>query len=182
MRDLLLRACAGLSGVLIATTAMADPANDIVGDYELVAAKTIPDSKWGYAKARVAIRSLGDGYLSIVLACGWRDVPTSVCSERYYARQRDGALYLQDENTFALRIGFDPASRRLTFVSRGFDAAHSVRYETYAPTTAPLTDPDLVRRMRREQRYADEYVQPNPARKLGKMTFKENRIEFRAPQ
>jgi len=182
MRNLLVRAGAVLLGAMMGTTALADPASAIVGDYELVAAKTVPDSKWGYAKARVAIRSLGDGYLSIVLACGWRDVPTSVCSERYYARQRDGAIYLQDENTFALRIGFDPASRRLTFVSRGFDAAHSVRYETYAPTVAPLSDPDLIRRMRREQRYADEYVQPNPARKLGKLTFNDNRIEFRTPR
>ena len=182
MRNLFMRTCAGVLGALISTAALADPASDIVGDYELVAAKTVPNSKWGYAKARVAIRSLGGGYLSIVLACGWRDVPTSVCSERYYARQRDGAIYLQDDNTFALNVYFDPASRRLTFVSRGFDAARSVRYETYAPTVAPLTDPDLVRRMRREQRYADEYVHPNPARKLGKLAFTENRIEFRAPQ
>jgi len=182
MRNLLVRAGAVLLGALLSTAALADPASDIVGDYELVAAKTVPDSKWGYAKARVAIRSLGGGYLSIVLACGWRDSPTAACSERYYAQQRDGALYLQDDNTFALRIHVDPASRRLTFVSRGLDAARSVRYETYAPTVAPLTDSDLVRRMRREQRYADEYVQPNAIRKLGKLTFRDNRIEFRAPQ
>jgi hypothetical protein len=180
MRKLLVRAGAVLLGVMITSAALADPASDIVGDYELVAAKTVPNSKWGYAKARVAIRSLGHGYLSIVLACGWRDIPTSVCSERYYARQRDGAIYLQDDNTFALNVYFDPASRHLTFVSRGFDAAHSVRYETYAPTVSPLTDPDLIRRMRKEQRYADEYLQPNPARKLGKLTFTDNRIEFQS--
>ena len=181
MRNLLIRAGAGLLAGAFCATAIADPTADIVGDYQLISSKTVPNSKWGYAKARVAIRSLGDNYLSIVIACGWKDIPKSSCSDRFYARQGEDGIYIQDVNTFGFRMYFEPASRRLTFISRGFDAARSVRHEVYAPTTAPLTDPDLARRMRREQRYVDEDIQKNISRKLGKETFTENRIEFQAP-
>lgn len=181
MRNLLIRAGAGLLAGAFCATAIADPTADIVGDYQLISSKTVPNSKWGYAKARVAIRSLGDNYLSIVIACGWKDIPKSSCSDRFYARQREDGIYIQDVNTFGFRMYFEPGSRRLTFISRGFDAARSVRHEVYAATSAPLTDPDLARRMRREQRYVDEDIQKNISRKLGKETFSENRIEFQAP-
>lgn len=181
MRNLLIRAGAGLLAGTICATAIADPTADIVGDYQLVSSKTVPDSKWGYAKARVAIRSLGNNYLSIVIACGWKDIPKSSCSDRFYARQREDGIYIQDVNTFGFRMYFEPASRRLTFISRGLDKVGSVRHEVYAPTTAPITDPDLSRRMRREQRYVDEDIQKNISRKLGRETFTENRIEFQAP-
>lgn len=171
-------ACASILLAASCAAASADPIDDIVGDYELVSAKTVPDSTWGYAKARIAIRRLDAAHVSIVLACGWRDIPKSVCGERFFARLHNGGMYLQDQNTSGLRMAFDQAAHRLTIVSRGLDAARSVRYEVYQATTAPLTDADLLRRMRKEQRYMDEEASPQQRRRRDALGFSENPIAF----
>jgi hypothetical protein len=151
------------------------------GEYELASSTTVPASKWGYAKGRISIRKLDELHVVILLACGWKREPTAQCSDFFFAQQREGGIYLQDMNTEWLRFYFDPPTRRLTIISRGADAKASVRRDLFRPTTAPLTDPALLRRLKREQKlYADkENVRvfgPYP-----EWEYRNNRIEFQQP-
>ncbi|TWI69212.1 hypothetical protein IP91_00278 [Pseudoduganella lurida] len=151
------------------------------GEYDLATSNTVPASNWGYTKGRISVRKLDDQHVVILMACGWKREPKAQCSDFYFAQGRDGGVYLQDMNTDWMRLYFDPASRKLTIISRGFDAKGSVRRDVFAPTTAPLTDPDLVRRLKREEKL---YKDKENVRVFGPYTrweYKNNRIEFQNP-
>lgn len=154
------------------------PMPNLVGEYNLLSSTTVPPSTWGYSKARVSIKQLDDHHLLILLACEWRREPKAVCGDYFYAQWRDEGLYLQDMNTFAMRLYFDPASRKLTIISRGADARQSVRHEVFGPTSAPLADTALVRRMKREQSNADSKENRRVFGPYTKWDYQENRIEF----
>jgi len=174
-----LRSAATLAALTFSLGASAQaPKPDLVGDYNLASSSTVPASSWGYSKGRIAIRQLDDKHLLIVLSCEWKREPKAVCGDYFHAQWRDGSLYLQDMNTFAMRLYFDPASRKLTIISRGADARASVRHDVFAATTAPLTDTALVRRMKREQGNADSKENRRVFGPYNKWDYKENRIEF----
>ena len=154
------------------------PMPKLVGEYNLLSSKTVPPSNWGYSKARVSIKQLDDHHLLILLACEWKREPKAVCGDYFYAQWRDDGLYLQDMNTFAMRLYFDPATRKLTIISRGADARQSVRHEVFGTTTAPLADTALVRRMKREQSNADSKENRRVFGPYTKWDYRENRIEF----
>ena len=154
------------------------PMPNLVGDYDLASSTTVPASTWGYSKGRIAIKQLDDKHLLIVLSCEWKREPKAVCGDHFYAQWRDDGLYLQDMNTFAMRLYFDPASRKLTIISRGADAKASVRHDVFAATAKPLTDAALVRRMKREQSNADSKENRRVFGPYNKWDYKENRIEF----
>ena len=175
----LLRSCAALATLTFSLGAAAQaPMPNLVGDYNLASSTTVPASTWGYSKGRIAIKQLDDKHLLIVLSCEWKREPKAVCGDYFYAQWRDDGLYLQDMNTFAMRLYFDPASRKLTIISRGADAKASVRHDVFAATTAPLTDTALVRRMKREQGNADSKENRRVFGPYNKWDYKENRIEF----
>ncbi|MED5613048.1 hypothetical protein [Janthinobacterium sp. P210005] len=154
------------------------PLTKLVGEYNLASSATVPASTWGYSKGRISVKQLDDQHLMIVLSCEWKREPKAVCGDYFYAQQRDDGLYLQDMNTFAMRLYFDPASRKLTIISRGADAKQSVRHDVFAATTAPLTDPALVRRMKRELSNADSKENRRVFGPYTKWAYQENRIEF----
>lgn len=175
----ILRCGAALAALTLTLGAFAQaPMPNLVGDYNLASSATVPASTWGYSKGRIAIKQLDDKHLLIVLSCEWKREPKAVCGDYFYAQWRDDGLYLQDMNTFAMRLYFDPASRKLTIISRGADAKASVRHDVFAATTAPLTDTALVRRMKRELRNADSKENRRVFGPYNKWDYKENRIEF----
>ena len=174
-----LRATAALAALTFSLGAFAQaPMPDLVGDYNLASSTTVPASTWGYSKGRILVKQLDDRHLMILLSCEWKREPKAVCGDYYYAQWRDNGLYLQDMNTFAMRLYFDPASRKLTIISRGADAKQSVRHEVFGATTEPLTDPALVRRMKREQSNADSKENRRVFGPYTKWDYQENRIEF----
>ena len=154
------------------------PLTKLVGEYNLLSSKTVPPSNWGYSKGRISVKQLNEHHLLIVLSCEWKREPKAVCGDYFYAQQRDDGLYLQDMNTFAMRLYFDPATRKLTIISRGADAKQSVRHEVFGTTTEPLVDTALVRRMKREQSNADSKENRRVFGPYTKWTYQENRIEF----
>lgn len=159
--------------------ASAQTANaDLVGDYDLASSTTVPASKWGYTKGRISIKPLDDRHVVILFACEWKREPKAVCSDFFYAQRRDDGWYLQDMNTDAMRLYFDPATRKLTMISRGYDAKASVRHDVFSPTTAPLTDAALVRRMKREQGNAASKENLRVFGPYTKWDYQNNRIEF----
>ncbi|MBG6220436.1 MULTISPECIES: hypothetical protein [unclassified Janthinobacterium] len=171
-------ACAAAVLALCTSAAAQAPMPKLVGEYQLLSSSTVPPSSWGYAKARVSIKQLDDQHLLILLACEWKREPKAVCGDYFYAQWRDDGLYLQDMNTFAMRLYFDPASHKLTIISRGADAKQSVRHEVFSATTAPLVDPALARRMKREQANADSKENRRVFGPYTKWDYRENRIEF----
>ena len=175
----MLRAAAAAAAFTVCTGAAAQaPMSALLGDYNLATSTTVPASSWGYSKGRIAIKQLDDKHLLIVLSCEWKREPKAVCGDYFYAQWRDEGLYLQDMNTFAMRLYFDPASRKLTIISRGADAKQSVRHEVFSATTAPLVDTALVRRMKREQSNADSKENRRVFGPYTKWDYQENRIEF----
>jgi hypothetical protein len=174
-----IRGAAAAAALTLCTGASAQaPMPNLVGEYNLLSSTTVPPSTWGYSKARVSIKQLDDHHLLILLACEWKREPKAVCGDYFYAQWRDDGLYLQDMNTFAMRLYFDPASHKLTIISRGADAKQSVRHDVFAATTAPLTDPALVRRMKRELSNADSKENRRVFGPYTKWNYQENRIEF----
>jgi len=174
-----IRGAAAAAALTLCAGAFAQaPMPKLVGEYKLLSSKTVPPSNWGYSKARVSIKQLDDHHLLILLACEWKREPKAVCGDYFYAQWRDDGLYLQDMNTFAMRLYFDPASRKLTIISRGADARQSVRHEVFDATTEPLVDTALVRRMKREQSNADSKENRRVFGPYTKWTYQENRIEF----
>lgn len=171
-------AVAAAALTLCAGAAAQAPMPNLVGEYKLLSSTTVPPSNWGYSKARVSIKQLDDHHLLILLACEWKREPKAVCGDYFYAQWRDDGLYLQDMNTFAMRLYFDPAARKLTIISRGADAKQSVRHEVFSATTAPLVDTALVRRMKREQSNADSKENRRVFGPYTKWDYQENRIEF----
>jgi hypothetical protein len=154
------------------------PVPALVGEYNLASSTTVPASTWGYAKGRISVRQLDERHVLIALSCEWKREPKAVCGDYFHAQQRDDGLYLQDMNTFAMRLYFDPATRKLTIISRGADARQSVRHDVFAATTAPLTDPALVRRMKRELSNADSKENRRVFGPYTRWDYQENRIEF----
>ncbi|QGZ39575.1 hypothetical protein IP92_01861 [Pseudoduganella flava] len=164
-----------------ATTASAQSSvADLVGEYTLASSTTVPASSWGFTKSRVSIRKLDERHVLILLACEWKREPKAVCREHYFAQQRDGGVYMQDMNTDSQRWYFDPATRRLTVIWRGADAKSSVRHDVYAPTQEPLTDPALVRRMKREETLWNDKENLRVFGHYSKWTYQNNRIEFQS--
>lgn len=158
------------------------PVPSLAGEYDLVSSSTAPVNNWGYTKGRVSIRKLDDQLLLILLACEWKREPKAVCGDWQVAQLRDGGIWLQDMNTFAMRMYFDPARRQLTIISRGFDAKQSVRRDVFAATDAPLTDPALIRRMKREQSSADSKETLRVFGPFRNWAFQQNRIELQNQQ
>ncbi|MBB5606081.1 MULTISPECIES: hypothetical protein [unclassified Janthinobacterium] len=150
----------------------------LVGDYNLASSTTVPASTWGYSKGRISIKQLDDKHLLILFACVWKREPKAVCGDHYFAQQRDDGLYLQDMNTDALRLYFDPATRKLTLISRGYDAKQSVRHDIFSATSAPLSDTALLRRMKREQANASDKENLRVFGPYQKRDYQNNRIEF----
>ncbi|MGK5011661.1 hypothetical protein [Janthinobacterium sp. MDB2-8] len=171
-------ALAAAAFTVCAGAAAQAPMPKLMGEYNLLSSTTVPPSTWGYSKAHVSIKQLDDHHLLILLACEWKREPKAVCGDYFYAQWRDDGLYLQDMNTFAMRLYFDPASHKLTIISRGADAKQSVRHEVFSATTAPLVDTALVRRMKREQSNADSKENRRVFGPYTKWDYRENRIEF----
>jgi hypothetical protein len=171
-------AAAAAALTLCACASAQAPLTKLVGEYNLASSATVPASTWGYSKGRISVKQLDERHLLIALSCEWKREPKAVCGDYFYAQQRDDGLYLQDMNTFAMRLYFDPASRKLTIISRGADAKQSVRHDVFAATTAPLTDPALVRRMKRELSNADSKENRRVFGPYTKWNYQENRIEF----
>lgn len=180
----ILRTILAASLTLVSLNAAAQPAAaaiDLSGNYDLASSTTVPASNWGYTKARIGITPLDAQHWLIVFACEWKREPKAVCGDFFYAQQRDGGVYLQDMNTDSMRLYFDPASRTLTMISRGADAKASVRRDVFKPTTAPLTDPALLRRYKREQRLSTDKDNLRVFGPYTKWAYQNNRIEFQHP-
>lgn len=154
------------------------PMPDLVGEFSLASSSTVPPSNWGYAKARVSIKRLDEQHLLILLACSWKREAKAACGDYYYAQKRDDGLYLQDMNTDAMRLYFDPSTRKLTIISRGVDAKASVRRDVFSATTAPLDEPALLRRMKREQVNANNKENLRVFGPYQSWNYQNNRIEF----
>jgi len=155
-----------------------EPRPAIEGSYGLAASTSAPVSSWGFSRARVSIKKLDGRHLLILIACQWKREPKAICGEHHIAQWQDTGLYIQDMNTDAMRLYFDPATRTLTVVSRGFDAKESVRRDVYTPDDSELTDPALVRRMKREQSVADSKETRRVFGHYSKWAYTNNRIEF----
>ncbi len=176
MKTRIIAQCAAaLAALCMSAAAMALPLAQFEGQYNLVSSTTEPDSSWRYTKGRIAIKKLDDRHVSILHACEWMKSPKEVCSQRYVAQWRSGAIYLQDRNTWHERMGFEPAARRLTVLTQGVDG--TLRRDVYEATTAPLTDRALVRRMKREQDAVDDLIDEPAFGEFGKWEYRKNRIE-----
>ena len=177
-----LRAALAAAALTVCAGAAAQASmSSLVGDYNLASSATVPASNWGYSKGRISVKQLDERHVLIALSCEWKREPKAVCGDYFYAQQRDDGLYLQDMNTDAMRLYFDPVSRKLTIISRGADAKASVRHDIYAATTAPLADPALVRRMKRELSNADSKENRRVFGPYTMWDYQENRIEFQRP-
>lgn len=174
-----IRGAAAAAAFTLCSSAFAQaPMPSLAGEYGLASSTTVPPSTWGYSKGRVSIKQLDEHHLLILFACEWKREPKAVCGDYYYAQWRDGGLYLQDMNTDAMRLYFDAATRKLTLISRGFDARQSVRHDVFSATSAPLADPALLRRMKREQSNADSKENLRVFGPYTRWDYQNNRIEF----
>ncbi len=157
----------------------ATPDIDVLpGEYNLTSSTTAPVGNWIYSKAHISVRKLDDRHLVILFACEWKRQPKAACDDYYFAQWRNDGLYLQDMNTDALRINFDPATRALTMISRAVDAKASVRRDLFAPVSSAPEDAALARRLKRSEK---NYVHPESLRVFGpynKWKYETNRIEF----
>jgi len=148
------------------------------GEYNLASSTTAPVNNWGYGKAHISVRKLDERHLVILFACEWKREPKAACDDYYFAQWRDGGLFMQDMNTDALRMYFDPATRTLTMISRAVDAKASVRRDVFAPVGSGPDDATLARRLKRSEK---NYVHPENLRVFGpyaKWKYENNRIEF----
>lgn len=177
----LITALAALPLTLPAAAQSPSPPPALEGEYALTSSTTVPPGNWGYTKARISIAPLDAQHWLILFACEWKREPKAVCGDFFYAQKREGGVYLQDMNTDAMRLYFEPESRTLTMISRGADARSSVRRDVFAPTTAPLTDPALLRRMQRERRLSVDKENLRVFGPYSKWTYQHNRIEFQKP-
>jgi hypothetical protein len=164
-----------------AAAAAQAPQQQLEGEYTLASSTTAPVSTWNYSKGRIAIKKLDDRHVLILLACEWNRAPRAACDDHFYAQWHDGGVYLQDMNTDAMRLYFDPASRTLTMISRGVDARESVRRDVFSATGKPNDDPALVRRIKRAQANADNKENLRVFGHYSKWTYANNRIEFQNP-
>jgi hypothetical protein len=163
----------------VALAAGAQPARlDLAGTYSLASSTTAPVTNWGFTKGRFTIKKLDDNHLQLVFACEWKREPKAVCGDHFYAQWQDQGLYLQDMNTGNMRIYFEPATRSLTVITRGSDAKASVRRDVYKPDGQELTDPALIRRMKREQSNADSTENRRVFGPYSKWAYTNNRIEL----
>ncbi|MTW10511.1 hypothetical protein GM658_07825 [Pseudoduganella eburnea] len=157
----------------------ATPTIDVLpGEYNLTSSTTAPVGNWVYSKAHVSVRKLDERHVVILFACEWKRNPKAACDDYYFAQWRDGGLYLQDMNTDALRIYFDPSTRALTMISRAVDAKESVRRDVFSPVGNAPDDATLARRLKRSEK---SYVHPENLRVFGpysKWKYDNNRIEF----
>ncbi|HEY0063471.1 MAG TPA: hypothetical protein VGC21_15235 [Telluria sp.] len=169
----LLSALAAILGAAAQT-----PQAAIEGNYGLVSSTTAPVSNWGFTKARITIKKLDDKHLLILLACEWKREPKAVCGEHYYAQWQESGLFIQDMNTEPMRLYFNPKTRTLTWIQRGFDARESVRRDVYSVDDTELTDPALVRRMKREQGNADSKENLRVFGPPSRYAYANNRIEI----
>lgn len=169
-------ALAALTFCLPGTAQVASTA--LEGTYSLVSSTTAPVSNWGYSKARITIKKLDDRHLQIVLACEWKREPKAVCSEHHFAQWQESGLYIDDLNTDWTRLYFDPATRTLSWISRGADAKASVRRDVYRADDSELTDPALIRRMRRETANATDKENIRVFGPPSKRSYQNNQIEF----
>ena len=155
------------------------PAVALEGEYSMVSSTTTPaSSNWGYTKGHISIRKLDERHLMIAISCEWKREPKAICGEHYFAQWQEGGLFLQDMNTDLLRVYFEPSTRTLTLIARGLDAKGSVRRELYKPATQELTDPALVRRLKREVNNAQH---PENLRVFGhhsKWAYSQNKVEM----
>jgi hypothetical protein len=171
-------AAAAIVFPLCLTAAAQAPRPALAGDYALTSSTTAPVGTWVFTKGRMSIKKLDERHLLILIACQWKREPKAICSEHYIAQWQDSGLYIQDMNTDPMRLYFDPATRTLTVVTRGFDAKESVRRDVYTPDNSELTDPALVRRMKREQGAADSKENARVFGHYAKWAYTNNRIEF----
>ncbi|SHH44055.1 hypothetical protein [Massilia sp. CF038] len=156
MQRTLYRIAAALAALSVSLISHAQtPPVSLEGNYGLVSSDTAPVSKWGFSKSRITIKKIDDKHLLILLACEWKREPKAVCSEHYYAQWQESGLFIQDMNTDPMRLYYNPSTRTLTWIQRGYDAKASVRRDVYTIDNTELTDPALVRRMKREQGNAD---------------------------
>ena len=169
-------ALAALTFCLPGTAQVASTA--LEGNYSLVSSTTAPVSNWGYSKARITIKKLDDRHLLIVLACEWKREPKAVCGEHHFAQWQESGLYIDDMNTDWMRIYFDPATRTLSWVSRGADARESVRRDMYRADDSALTDTALIRRMKRETANAMHKESMRVFGPPSKRSYQNNQIEF----
>lgn len=161
-----------------ASSYAAAPIDNLPGEYSLTSSTTAPVSNWGYNKAHISIRKLDERHLVILFACEWKREPKAACDDYYFAQWRDGGLYMQDMNTDALRVYFDPSTRALTMISRAVDAKASVRRDVFSPAGSAPEDATLARRLKRSEK---NYVHPESLRVFGpynKWKYENNRIEF----
>ncbi len=162
-----------------ASSQAATPNIDILpGEYNLTSSTTAPVGNWIYSKAHISVRKLDDRHLVILFACERKRQPKAACDDYYFAQWRNDSLYLQDMNTDALRIYFDPATRALTMISRAVDAKASVRRDVFAPVSSAPEDATLARRLKRSEKNC---VHPESLRVFGpyrKWSYENNRIEF----
>ncbi|MRV76105.1 hypothetical protein GJ700_30780 [Duganella sp. FT92W] len=157
------------------------PLRQLEGEYTLASSTTAPVSTWNYTKGRIAIKTLDDEHVLILMACEWNRAPKAACDNHWYAQWHDGGVYLQDMNTDAMRLYFDPASRTLTMISRGADARGSVRRDVFSATDTPNDDPALMRRLKRAQSNADNKENLRVFGHHSKRAYANNRIEFQNP-
>jgi hypothetical protein len=156
------------------------PGSGLAGEYRLVSSTNAPAGSWRYAKAPISIRQLDERHFLILLACAWQNAPKAMCGDYLYAQSQDQGLYMQDMNTDALRLYFDPATRTLTMISRGFDNKLSVRRDVFAPAEAAPGDEVLSRRMTRMQVNAESKENLRVFGHYSKWDYTKNRIEFQS--
>lgn len=165
------------AGVCVPATAQVS-LQSLAGEYDLATSTTVPASNWGFSKAHVSIRPVDDRHALVLHSCQWKRSPKEACWEWFYAQQRDGGIYLQDQNTDNVRIYFDPATRKLTLIWRGLDAKASVRHDVFVPAAAPLADAALLRRQKTALSSAEHKETLRTWGPIAKRSYQQNRIEL----
>lgn len=169
---------AGAALFLSAGAAAQAPQPALDASYSLVSSTTAPENNWGFSKGRISVKKLDERHLLIVIACEWKREPKAVCGEHYFAQWQENGLYIQDMNTDPMRVYADPAAHTLTIIRRGFDAKASVRRDVYKMDEQEMSDPALIRRMKREQANADSKENARVFGPYAKWAYTQNRIEF----
>lgn len=152
--------------------------SSIAGEYDLASSTTVPASNWGFSKAHVSIRMVDERHALILHSCQWKRSPKEACWDWFYAQEREGGIYLQDDNTDTVRFYFDPASRKLTMIWRGLDAKASVRHDVYTPAMAPLADAALLRRQKTALSSAEHKETLRTRGPVAKRSYQQHRIEL----
>lgn len=182
IRSFFLKAAVAAMPAMLAGTSLPAAAQvslqSLAGEYDLASSTTVPASSWGFSKAHVSIRMVDERHALILHSCQWKRSPKEACWEWFYAQQRDGGIYLQDQNTDTVRIYFDPASRKLTLIWRGLDAKASVRHDVFMPATAALADKALLRRQKTAQSSAEDKETLRTWGPVARRAYQNNRIEL----